>query len=214
MIGDLCPLHRDDQRGTGGSPWDGRHTIARHVRSGRNIASYFLLAHPERVAGLIQIAGPFLDPWREADRAAQRARRSGPRRARAGRPPRRLPCGATASPVNAVATRLARGLRGRCRRNSKALCAARTRARFGDRLAWNPPDCFPTVLSDRDPVRGRRTSWFDAIGVRGSLLSRVRSLAAPGRLGPWAGRSHRACFRAGSGGGAPAPRGQRCRGHC
>ncbi|MEV4357942.1 alpha/beta hydrolase [Nonomuraea sp. NPDC049625] len=43
---------------------------------GTNLVGYFLLAHPERVAGLIQIAGPFLDPWREADRAAQRARRT------------------------------------------------------------------------------------------------------------------------------------------
>jgi pimeloyl-ACP methyl ester carboxylesterase len=49
---------------------------------GTNMASYFLLAHPERVAGLIQIAGPFLDPWREADRAAQRARRSDEQQAR------------------------------------------------------------------------------------------------------------------------------------
>ena len=43
---------------------------------GTNLAGYFLLAYPERVAGLIQIAGPFLDPWREADRAAQRTRRT------------------------------------------------------------------------------------------------------------------------------------------
>ncbi len=43
---------------------------------GTTMASYFLLAHPERVAGLIQLAGPFLHPWREADLAAQRARRS------------------------------------------------------------------------------------------------------------------------------------------
>jgi proline iminopeptidase len=96
IIDDLCPVHRYDQRGTGGSPWDGEHTIARHVHDlaslldawghdrvvlmghsfGTNMAGYFLLAHPERVAGLIQVAGPFLDPWREADRAAQRARRS------------------------------------------------------------------------------------------------------------------------------------------
>jgi hypothetical protein len=34
------------------------------------------------IAGLIQIAGPFLDPWRETDRAAQRARRSDKQRAR------------------------------------------------------------------------------------------------------------------------------------
>jgi pimeloyl-ACP methyl ester carboxylesterase len=96
IVDDVCLVHRYDQRGTGGSPWQGEHTIARHVHDlallldawahdrvvlvghsfGANMASYFLLAHPERVAGLIQIAGPFLDPWREADRAAQRARRT------------------------------------------------------------------------------------------------------------------------------------------
>jgi hypothetical protein len=41
-----------DQRGTGGSPWEGEHTIARH------------------------------DPWREADLAAQRARPSDEHQAR------------------------------------------------------------------------------------------------------------------------------------
>jgi pimeloyl-ACP methyl ester carboxylesterase len=96
IVGDLCLVRRYDQRGTGGSGWVGRHTIARHVRDlallldawghervvlvghsfGTNMAGYFLLAHPERVAGLIQLSGPFLDPWREADRAAQQARRS------------------------------------------------------------------------------------------------------------------------------------------
>jgi pimeloyl-ACP methyl ester carboxylesterase len=100
IIEDLRLVH--DQRGTGGSGWEGEHTIARHVRDlallldgwghdrvvlmghsfGTNLASYFLLAHPERVAGLIQLSGPFLDPWREADRAAQRARRSGEQQAR------------------------------------------------------------------------------------------------------------------------------------
>ncbi|MEV0149982.1 MULTISPECIES: alpha/beta hydrolase [unclassified Nonomuraea] len=96
IIDDLCLIHRYDQRGTGGSCWEGEHTIGRHVHDlallldawghdrvvlvghsfGTNMAGYFLLAHPERVAGLIQIAGPFLDPWREADQAAQRARRT------------------------------------------------------------------------------------------------------------------------------------------
>ncbi|MEV0231744.1 alpha/beta hydrolase [Nonomuraea sp. NPDC050786] len=102
VIDDLCLVHRYDQRGTGGSCWQGEHTIARHVRDlallldawghdrvvllghsfGTNLAGYFLLAHPERVAGLIQIAGPFLDPWREADLAAQRARRTDEQQAR------------------------------------------------------------------------------------------------------------------------------------
>lgn len=101
-IDDLCLVHRYDQRGTGGSPWAGQHTITRHVQDlaalldawghdravlvghsfGTDMAGYFLLAHPERVAGLVQIAGPFLDPWRAADQAAQRARRSAEQQAR------------------------------------------------------------------------------------------------------------------------------------
>lgn len=102
IIDDLCPVHRYDQRGTGGSPWEGRHTIARHVRDlallldawgydrvvlaghsfGTDMASHFLLAQPGRVAGLVHLAGPFLEPWRDADRAAQRARRSAAQQAR------------------------------------------------------------------------------------------------------------------------------------
>lgn len=102
LIDDLSLIHRYDQRGTGGSPWQGKHTIARHVDDlarlldawghervvltghsyGTNLAAYFLLAHPERVAGLIQIAGPFLDPWREACRSAERARRTDQQQAR------------------------------------------------------------------------------------------------------------------------------------
>jgi pimeloyl-ACP methyl ester carboxylesterase len=102
MVEDLCLVHRYDQRGTGGSPWQGQHTIARHVQDlaalldawghdrvvlmghsfGTTMACYFLLAHPGRVAGLIQLAGPFLDPWREACLAADRVRRSEQQQAR------------------------------------------------------------------------------------------------------------------------------------
>jgi pimeloyl-ACP methyl ester carboxylesterase len=32
LVYDLCLVHRYDQRGTGGSPWEGDHTIARHVQ--------------------------------------------------------------------------------------------------------------------------------------------------------------------------------------
>jgi pimeloyl-ACP methyl ester carboxylesterase len=104
LVDDLGLVHRYDQRGTGGSGWAGEHTIARHVQDlaslldawghdrvvlvghsfGTDLASYFLLAHPDRVAGLIQLAGPFLFSWREADLAAQRARRSGEQQARLG----------------------------------------------------------------------------------------------------------------------------------
>ncbi|MGW3347067.1 alpha/beta fold hydrolase [Nonomuraea rubra] len=102
LIDDLCLVHRYDQRGTGGSAWEGEHTIARHVQDlvllldawghdrvvllghsfGTHLAACFLLAHPERVAGLVQVAGPFLEPWREAYQAAQRARRTDVQQAR------------------------------------------------------------------------------------------------------------------------------------
>lgn len=102
LIDDLCPVHRYDQRGTGGSTWNGEHTISRQVDDlaqlmdqwgheravlvghsfGTNLTSYFLLAHPTRVAGLVQLAGPFLNPWREADRTTQRARRTERQQAR------------------------------------------------------------------------------------------------------------------------------------
>jgi pimeloyl-ACP methyl ester carboxylesterase len=102
IIDDLCLVHRYDQRGAGGSRWDGEHTLLRHVEDlaslldawghdravlvghsfGTNRACYFLLAHPERVAGLILLAGPFLDPWRQADQATQRQRRTDQQQAR------------------------------------------------------------------------------------------------------------------------------------
>lgn len=102
VIEDMCQVHRYDQRGTGGSPWEGDHTITGHLDDlvslldawghrqvvlvghsfGTNLTSYFLLAHPERVAGLVHLAGPFLDPWREAYRATERARRSDLQQAR------------------------------------------------------------------------------------------------------------------------------------
>ncbi|WP_433222491.1 alpha/beta fold hydrolase [Dactylosporangium sp. CS-047395] len=94
LIEDLGLIHRYDQRGTGDSAWPGTHSPARHVRDlrllldawghervvlaghsyGCTLACSFLLACPERVAGLILLAGPFLEPWREAARAAERAR--------------------------------------------------------------------------------------------------------------------------------------------
>ena len=104
VIDDLTPVRRYDQRGTGGSHWEGEHTIARHIADlvslldawghdrvvlvghsfGTDIAGYFLLAHPERVAGLVQIAGPFLGSWREAYSSAQRARLTDEQQARLG----------------------------------------------------------------------------------------------------------------------------------
>ena len=102
MIADLCLVHRYDQRGVGGSAWEGEHTIDRHVRDlalllddvgadravlvghsfGTDLVSFFVLAHPERVAGVVYLAGPFLGPWREPTRAVERCRRSDRQQAR------------------------------------------------------------------------------------------------------------------------------------
>jgi pimeloyl-ACP methyl ester carboxylesterase len=102
FIDDLTRVHRYDQRGTGGSGWRGVHTIERHVHDlellleawgydrvilvghsyGTDLASFFLLAHPDRVAGIVYLAGPFFGDWRDAYRAAQRERRSAAQQAR------------------------------------------------------------------------------------------------------------------------------------
>ena len=91
MVSDLAPVYRYDQRGTGGSAWNGRHTLARHVADlaellaiwesprvivvghsyGTNLACRFCLAHPEKVKALLLMCGPFVGEWREADRAAR-----------------------------------------------------------------------------------------------------------------------------------------------
>lgn len=95
-VADVCRVHRYDQRGTGESRWDGEHTIARHVRDlelllnawgydravlvghsfGTDLVSFFLLEHPDRVAGIIYLSGPFLGSWRQSTRATERSRRS------------------------------------------------------------------------------------------------------------------------------------------
>lgn len=102
LIVDLGRIHRYDQRGVGRSKWDGLHTIARHVRDlklllgawgysravlvghsfGTDLVSFFVLAHPDCVAGVIYLSGPFLGPWREAARAVERSRRSEQQQAR------------------------------------------------------------------------------------------------------------------------------------
>jgi len=91
MIDDLAPVYRYDQRGTGQSPWQGRHTSSRHVADlaelldlweapttvlighsyGTDLASRFCLAHPDRVAALLLMAGPFVGDWRAGDRLAR-----------------------------------------------------------------------------------------------------------------------------------------------
>ncbi|WP_280723874.1 alpha/beta hydrolase [Kitasatospora sp. MAA4] len=94
MIADLAPVYRYDQRGTGGSPWQGRHTFARHVDDladlldqwgadkavlighsyGTDLAARFCLAHPDRVAAMLLMCGPFVGDWRTGDQA-ERSRR-------------------------------------------------------------------------------------------------------------------------------------------
>lgn len=102
LIDDMTQVHRYDQRGTGGSRWDGLHTVARHVQDlghlidawgygrvvlvghsyGTDLTSFFVRAHPERVAGVVYLCGPFVGPWRDPTRAAERARRSDSQQAR------------------------------------------------------------------------------------------------------------------------------------
>lgn len=94
MIADLAPVYRYDQRGTARSPRQGRHTFARHVDDlaelldvwdapeavlighsyGATLASRFCMAHPDRVAAMLLMCGPFVGEWRTGDRA-QRDRR-------------------------------------------------------------------------------------------------------------------------------------------
>ena len=102
LIDDLTQVFRYDQRGTGGSRWDGLHTVARHVQDlgqlidawghdrvvlvghsyGTDLTSFFVRAHPERVAGVVYLCGPFVGPWRDPTRTAERARRSDSQQAR------------------------------------------------------------------------------------------------------------------------------------
>lgn len=94
MVADLAPVYRYDQRGTGQSPWQGRHSFARHVDDlaelldawhdpkavlighsyGTDLASRFCLTHPDRVAAMLLMCGPFVGDWRTGDRA-ERGRR-------------------------------------------------------------------------------------------------------------------------------------------
>ncbi|WP_245172694.1 alpha/beta fold hydrolase [Streptomyces achromogenes] len=102
MVADLAPVYRYDQRGTGRSPWRGRHSLARHVDDlaelldawevskavlmghsyGTDLASRFCLAHSDRLAGLLLMCGPFVGDWRAGDRAERERRMSAAQRER------------------------------------------------------------------------------------------------------------------------------------
>ncbi|MFF3847818.1 alpha/beta fold hydrolase [Streptomyces sp. NPDC002328] len=94
MVADLAPVYRYDQRGTGRSVWRGHHSFARHVDDlvelldtwdvpravlighsyGTDLASRFCLTHPDRVAAMLLMCGPFVGDWRTGYRA-ERGRR-------------------------------------------------------------------------------------------------------------------------------------------
>ncbi|MFF1695339.1 alpha/beta fold hydrolase [Streptomyces sp. NPDC058257] len=98
MIADLAPVYRYDQRGTGKSRWQGRHTLARHVDDlaelldvwdvpeavlighsyGATLAGRFCVAHPDRVAAMLLMCGPFVGEWRTGYQAERERRMSAP----------------------------------------------------------------------------------------------------------------------------------------
>ncbi|MFE0100628.1 alpha/beta fold hydrolase [Streptomyces sp. NPDC059009] len=102
MVADLAPVYRYDQRGTGDSPWQGRHCLDRHVEDlaelldawdvpaavlighsyGTDLASRFCLTHPDRVAAMMLMCGPFVGDWRAGYRAERSRRMSAAQQAR------------------------------------------------------------------------------------------------------------------------------------
>lgn len=95
-------MHRYDQRGVGGSAWTGRHTLDLHLGDldglldewghervvlighsyGAELAVQYCLRRPERLAGLVLLSGPYIEPWREAYRRSRNKRMTTAQRAR------------------------------------------------------------------------------------------------------------------------------------
>ncbi|GAB2926445.1 alpha/beta fold hydrolase [Streptomyces mayteni] len=97
MVADVVPgpVYRYDQRGTGGSPWRGRHSLARRVDDlvelldgwdapeavlighsyGTDLASRCCLRYPDRVAAMLLMCGPFVGDWHAGYRAERDRRR-------------------------------------------------------------------------------------------------------------------------------------------
>ncbi|WP_224059400.1 alpha/beta fold hydrolase [Streptomyces kanamyceticus] len=102
LVADLAPVYRYDQRGTGRSPWQGPHSLPRHVDDlaelldawgapeavlighsyGTDLASRFCLKHSDRVAGMLLMCGPFVGDWRTGERAERSRRMSEAQRER------------------------------------------------------------------------------------------------------------------------------------
>lgn len=102
MIDDLTVVHRYDQRGVGGSPWKGHHTVERHLQDlddlldgwgygrvtlvghsyGTDLAARYCLRRPDRLTGLVLLAGPFVGAWRDSDRTVRQARTTEAQRVR------------------------------------------------------------------------------------------------------------------------------------
>lgn len=94
LLDDLTLVHRYDQRGVGGSAWAGRHTLDLHLGDldglldewghervvlvghsyGAELAARYCLRRPDRLAGLVLLSGPYIEPWREAYRRTRNRR--------------------------------------------------------------------------------------------------------------------------------------------
>jgi len=95
-------VHRYDQRGVGGSAWAGRHTLDLHLEDldglldewghdrvvlvghsyGAELAARYCLRRPDRLAALVLLSGPYLEPWRDAYRRARDRRMTAEERER------------------------------------------------------------------------------------------------------------------------------------